>query len=163
MIPDFGILTDLIAAIVAVLLFVGISRFIKKLFSIDLYLNISPHQTICKFRNQEIAIETALFISEDGKKPRILGIGSDVPKEPYKKINVFSNNESKTFEESKEIISAFFRTAFRQLTNKKRFHPFIKAKIAGIKTLEPIFGGDTKDLIQNSLKDAFVVKFDYID
>ncbi len=62
-------------------------------------MNLLRYLIYCKSKNNEIAIETILYISADGKKLRILGVGKSIPKEPYEKINVFpKNNSSKTFE-----------------------------------------------------------------
>jgi len=97
---------------------------IINLISGKIQIEVSPDRFVFT-RNDEVkSLKTTVFLSDDSKKRRVLGIGDDfVATQPNVCIRLFQENDAGILPAlgKSECLDAYFRYAFRLITRRSAF------------------------------------------
>ena len=147
------------AAFVIILLMLSI---IKNKLAVNIYVNIESDRILIKSDTEEVVLEPIIYVSLEGKKRDLLGIGNiDVPKLPSERINLFENIDSVGLPQKRYCFQIFFRHAFR-VVSRRKYLVFVKVTIRGTSNLESLFQGEQDREMWKVLRGAGAIECHFL-
>ena len=158
---DYAFIKDLISGLLTVGVIYILFSMAIKFGSTKVEITIEENSINLSTDKNKLILAPYLYLSGEGKKKRLLGVGSeDAPQEPHVKINLINCHSKIGEEEYYECVSAFFRFAFTKLI-KRHFFVLPRITLTGAQYLKYNSHQNNNDRVYKAFRQAGAIECDF--